>query len=56
MGKETDALNSCKADDWEEAFDLCREAGHPLVVYILTEDETHKVYPSGHTKKIRDGL
>ena len=40
--------------NWPDAYDFCREAGHPVVVRITTadEDQTAKIFPSGACHKL----
>lgn len=37
-------------DDWEAAYDACREADAPLIVHVA--GETVKIFPSGGYKPI----
>ncbi len=43
--------NAKQFDTWEEAFNYCREADHPVVVRV--DGETAKIYPSGAWKPIK---
>ena len=38
-------------DTWHDAFDVCRERGHPMVVLVGNEEA--KIYPSGTCKTLR---
>ena len=41
-------------DNWEDAFDYCRENDCPTIVHVVTdsEDIVVKLFPSGATKTI----
>ena len=41
-------------DDWEAAYDACREANAPLLVRV--DGETAKIFPSGGFKPILSPL
>ena len=38
-------------DDWSDAFDLCREFDHPIVVVV--DGDLKKIFPSGAAKEVK---
>lgn len=41
-----------RVDVIEDAFDICRERGHPMTFFVEEDQRTIKVYPSGYEKEV----
>ena len=41
-------------ETWEQAFDACREANHPITVTVAedTDDRVGKIFPSGYVQQV----
>jgi len=42
------------ADDWEDAFDVCRERDCPLVVSVPGKKYLYTIFPSGSYREMEE--